>query len=155
MGMNLNAQQSCVVFGGESRTGGGASLVTNGSGFAISNSDTLYSGKALCGVSYLHFSSPELSDGDHCTLSSGDSDTTAQAQSGTVSSGRGGMGGGKFGGGRPDSQPGQGMDDGQPGQNSESSQPSRSNGGGKQKPDGSDFLGRPDDQPQANGGNSV
>ena len=155
MGMNLNAQQSCVVFGGESRTGGGASLVTNGSGFTISNSDTLYSGSALCGASFLLFSSPELTDGDSCTLTCGSSETTGQVQSGTVSTGRGGMGGGKFGGGRPDSQPGQGMDDGQPGQNSESGQPSRSNGGGKQKPDGSDFPGRPGNQDQADSGSSL
>ena len=125
------------------------------SGFAISNSDTLYSGSALCGASCLLFSSPELADGDSCILTCGSSETTGQVQSGTVSTGRGGMGGGKFGGGRPDSQSGQGMDDGQPGQNSESGQPSRSNGGGKQKPDGSDFPGRPGNQAQADGGNSV
>lgn len=131
MGMNLSAQQSCVVFGGESRMGGGADLVTNGSDFTISNSDTLYSGSALCSVSYLLFSSPELADGDSCTLTCGSSETTGQVQSGTVSTGRGGMGGGKIGGNRPNSQPGQGMDDGQSGQNSEGDQPSRSNGGGE------------------------
>ena len=155
MGMNLNAQQPCVVFGGESRMGGGASLVTNGSDFTISNSGTLYSGSALCGASFLLFSSPELADGDGCTLTCGSSETTGQVQSGTVSTGRGGMGGGKFGGSRPNSQPGQGMDDGQSGQNSEGDQPSRSNGGGKQKPDGSDFPGRHGKQSQADGGNSV
>lgn len=159
MGMNLNAQQSCVIFSGsdgEGRMGGGANLVTNGSSFTISNSGTLYSGNALCGASFLLFSSPELADGDGCTLTCGSSETTGQVQSGTVSTGRGGsMGGGKFGGNRPNSQPGQGMDDGQSGQNSESDQPSRSNGGGKQKPDGSDFPGRHGKQSQTDGGNSV
>lgn len=155
MGMNLSAQQPCVVFGGESRMGGGASLVTNGSGFTISNSGTLYSGSALCGASFLLFSSPELVDGNNCTLTCGSSEATGQVQSGTVSTGRGGMGGGKFGGSRPNSQPGQGMDDGQSGQNSEGDQPSRSNGGGKQKPDGSDFPGRHGKQPQADSGNSL
>ena len=134
MGIDLKAQQSCVVFGGSGegmpRMGGGASLVTNGSSFTVSDSGTLYSGSALCGVSYLLFSSPELTDGDSCTLSSGGSDTTAQAQSGTVSSGRGGMGGGKFGGDRPDGQPGQGMD------GSQDERPGRGMGGGKQRPSG-------------------
>ena len=150
MGMNLNAQQSCVIFSGSdggSRMGGGASLVTNGGSFTISDSDTLYSGSALCGASYLLFSSPELTDGDSCTLSSGGSDTTAQAQSGTVSPGRGGMDGGKFGGSRPDG--------GQPGQDGQSGQPGRGNGGGKQKPDGGDFPGRPGDQSQADSGSSL
>ena len=149
MGMNLNAQQSCVIFSGSdggSRMGGGASLVTNGGSFTISDSDTLYSGSALCDVSYLLFSSPELADGDSCTLSSGGSDTTAQAQSGTVSSGRGGMGGGKFGG-RPDG--------GQPGQDGQDGQPGRGMGGGKQKPDGGDFPSRPGDQSQADSGSSL
>ena len=158
MGLNLSAQQSCVIFSGSDgggRMGGGASLVTKGGSFTISDSGTLYSGEALCGVSYLLFSSPELSDGDSCTLSSGSSDTIAQAQSGTVSSGRGGMGGGKFGGGRPDSQPGQGMDDGQTGQGSDSDRPGRGNGGGKQRPDSSDFPGRPDDQGPTGSGSSV
>lgn len=150
MGMNLNAQQSCVVFGGESRMGRGASLVTNGSGFTVSNSSTLYSGSALCGASFLLFSSPELADGDSCTLTCGSSETTGQVQSGTVSTGRGGsMGGGKFGGNRPDG--------GQPGRNVEDTQKGRPDGGmgGKQRPEGENFPGRPDDQPQADSGNSL
>ncbi len=149
MGMNLNAQQPCVVFGGESRMGGGASLVTNGSDFTISNSGTLYSGSALCGASFLLFSSPELADGDGCTLTCGSSETTGQVQSGTVSTGRGGMGGGKFGGNRPDG--------GQPGRDGESTQKGRPDGGmgGKQRPEGESFPGRPDDQPQTDNGNSL
>ena len=153
MGLNLSAQQPCVVFSGSgegiSRMGGGSGLVTNGSNFTISNSGTLYSGSALCGASYLLFSSPELTDGDSCTLSSGGSDTTAQAQSGTVSTGRGGMGGGRFGGDRPDGQPGQGVDGGQ------NDRPGRGMGGDKQKPDGNGFPGRPDDQGPTGSGSSV
>lgn len=149
MGMNLNAQQSCVVFGGESRMGGGVGLVTNGSGFTISNSDTLYSGSALCSASFLLFSSPELADGDSCTLTCGSSETTGQVQSGTVSTGRGGMGGGKFGGNPPEG--------GQPGREGEGTQKGRPNGGmgGKQRPEGENFPGRSDDQPQADSGTSL
>ena len=149
MGMNLNAQQSCVVFGGESRMGGGASLVTNGSGFTVSNSGTLYSGSALCGASFLLFSSPELADGDSCTLTCGSSETTGQVQSGTVSTGRGSMGGGKFGGNPPEG--------GQPGREGEGAQKGRPDGGmgGKQRPEGESFPGRPDDQPPADNGNSL
>lgn len=149
MGMNLSAQQSCVVFGGESRMGGGADLVTNGSGFTVSNSGTLYSGSALCGASFLLFSSPELADGDSCTLTCGSSETTGQVQSGTVSIGRGSMGGGKIGGNSPEG--------GQPGRDGEGTQKGRPYGGmgGKQRPEGESFPGRPDDQSQADGGNSV
>lgn len=149
MSMNLNAQQFCVVFGGESRAGGGASLVTNGSGFTISNSDTLYSGSALCGASFLLFSSPELADGDSCTLTCGSSETTGQVQSGTVSTGRGGMGGGKFGGNPPEG--------GQPDREGEGTQKGRPNGGmgGKQRPEEENFPGRSDDQPQADSGTSL
>ena len=149
MGMNLTAQQPCVVFGGESRMGGGADLVTNGSGFTISNSGTLYSGSALCGVSYLLFSSPELTDGDSCTLTCGSSETTGQVQSGTVSTGRGGMGGGKFGGNPPEG--------GQPDREGEGTQKGRPDGGmgGKQRPEGESFPGRPDDQSQADSGSSL
>lgn len=149
MGLNLNAQQPCVIFSGESRMGEGASLVTNGSGFTVSNSSTLYSGSALCGASFLLFSSPELADGDSCTLTCGSSETTGQVQSGTVSTGRGGMGGGKFGGNPPEG--------GQPGRDGEGTQKGRPDGGmgGKQRPEGESFPGRPDDQSQADGGNSV
>ena len=149
MGMNLSAQQPCVIFSSESRMGGGASLVTNGSGFTISDSSTLYSGSALCGASFLLFSSPELADGDSCTLTCGSSETTGQVQSGTVSTGRGGMGGGKFGGNPPEG--------GQPGRNGEDTQKGRPDGGmgGKQRPEGESFPGRPEDQPQADSGNSL
>ena len=141
MGMNLKAQQPCVIFGGEgaSRMGGGAGLVAKGDSFTVSDSDTLYSGTGLCGASYLLFSSPELTDGDSCTLSSGGSDTTAQAQSGTVSAGRGSMGGGKPDGNRPEG--------GRPGQSTDGTQPDRGMGG--QPPEGGGFSGgKPGDKPK-------
>ena len=159
MGMNLNAQQPCLIFGTQQemnlpentddpadkqntagnpegtekpdpmdlpkdgepakdtqkpqgqkvpRGGGGAffmggasgSLLTSGSSFSILDSDgnTLCSGTADSDVSYIFFSSPDLTDAETCTLSSADSQTTAQVQSGTVRSGIGGHpSGGSFG----------------------------------------------------------
>ena len=119
------------------------------SGFAVSNSDTLYSGSALCGASFLLFSSPELADGDSCTLTCGSSETTGQVQSGTVSTGRGGMGGGKIGGNPPEG--------GQPDREGEGTQKGRPNGGmgGKQRPEGENFPGRSDDPFQADSGTSL
>ena len=64
--------------------------------------NTLYSGTARCGTSFLLFSSPELSEGNSCTLSADGTDTTADVQTGTVSSGMGG-GMGFPGGSRPGS----------------------------------------------------
>lgn len=159
MGMNLNAQQPCLIFGTQQEMnlpentddpadqqdtargpkgmekptsmdppedgepsedtqkpqgqkvphgGGGAffmggasgSLLTSGSSFSILDSDgnTLCSGTADSDVSYIFFSSPDLTDAETCTLSSADSQTTAQVQSGTIRSGMGGRpGGGSFG----------------------------------------------------------
>lgn len=159
MGMNLNAQQPCLIFetqqemkfpentddpadqqdtargpkGMEKPTsmdppedgepsedtqkpqgqkvphgGGGAffmggtsgSLLASGSSFSILDSDgnTLCSGTADSDVSYIFFSSPDLTDAETCTLSSADSQTTAQVQSGTIRSGMGGRpGSGSFG----------------------------------------------------------
>lgn len=81
---------------------GGASgtLLASGSSFSILDSDgnTLRSGTADSDVSYIFFSSPDLTDSETCTLSSADSQTTAQVQSGTIRSGIGGRpGGGSFG----------------------------------------------------------
>lgn len=144
MGMNLNAQQSCLIFGGDTdRTGdapqgmpegtapekpestdfsapseapdrpdqngqmptgeqpqamGGpgnaATLLREGSTFSIldAQGNTLYTGTAPCNTAYLLFSTPDLTDGTTATLSSGDTETTATVQSGTLSTGRGGMG---------------------------------------------------------------
>lgn len=159
MGMNLNAQQPCLIFGTQQEMnlpentddpadkqntagnpegtekpdpmdlpkdgepaedtqkpqgqkvphgGGGAffmggtsgTLLTSGSSFSILDSDgnTLCSGTADSDVSYIFFSSPDLTDAETCTLSSADSQTTAQVQSGTVRSGIGGHpSGGSFG----------------------------------------------------------
>ncbi len=159
MGMNLNAQQPCLIFGTQQEMnlpentddpadkqntagnpegtekptsmdppddgkpsedaqkpqgqkvphdGGGAffmggtsgTLLTSGSSFSILDSDgnTLCSGTADSDVSYIFFSSPDLTDAETCTLSSADSQNTAQVQSGTIRSGMDGHpGGGSFG----------------------------------------------------------
>ena len=72
--------------------GGAASLMAENTAFSIldAQGNTLYSGTARCGTSFLLFSSSELSEGDSCTLSADGTDTTADVQTGTVSSGMGG-----------------------------------------------------------------
>lgn len=82
--------------------GSAASLMAENTAFSILNAqgNTLYSGTARCGTSFLLFSSPELSEGDSCTLSADGTDTTADVQTGTISSGMGG-GMGFPGGSRP------------------------------------------------------
>ena len=159
MGMNLNAQQPCLIFGTQQEMnlpentddpadkqntagnpegtekptsmdppddgkpsedaqkpqgqkvphdGGGAffmggtsgSLLTSGSSFSILDNDgnTLCSGTANSNVFYIFFSGPDLTDAETCTLSSADSQNTAQVQSGTIRSGMDGHpGGGSFG----------------------------------------------------------
>lgn len=83
--------------------GSAASLMAENTAFSIldDQGNTLYSGTARCGTSFLLFSSPELSEGDSCTLSVDGTDTTADVQTGTISSGMGG-GMGFHGGSRPD-----------------------------------------------------
>lgn len=83
--------------------GSAASLTAENTAFSIldAQGNTLYSGTARCGTSFLLFSSPELSEGDSCTLSVDGTDTTADVQTGTISSGMGG-GMGFHGGSRPD-----------------------------------------------------
>ena len=83
--------------------GGAASLMAENTAFSIldAQGNTLYSGTARCGTSFLLFSSSELSEGDSCTLSADGTDTTADVQTGTISSGMGG-GMGFPGGSRPD-----------------------------------------------------
>lgn len=73
--------------------GSAASLMSENTAFSIldAQGNTLYSGTARCGTSFLLFSSPELSEGDSCTLSVDGTDTTADVQTGTVSSGMGGQ----------------------------------------------------------------
>ena len=104
MGLNLQADQPCLLFGGSGGMGQGSSLATADSAFAITDASgsTLYEGTAKCNASYLFFSSDRLTEGESCTLASGDTQTTAEVQSGAVTSGMGGFGGGHGGMGRPD-----------------------------------------------------
>ena len=98
MGMNLNAQQPCLIFGGDADRmdgpGNAATLLTENSSFSIldAQGNILFSGTAPCNTAYLLFSAPDLTDGTTATLSSGDTETAATVQSGTLSTGRGGMG---------------------------------------------------------------
>ena len=104
MGLNLQADQPCLIFSGSRGMGQGSSLATAGSAFAITDASgsTLYEGTAQCNASYLFFSSDRLTEGESCTLASGDSQTGAEVQTGAVTSGMGGFGGGHGGMGRPD-----------------------------------------------------
>ena len=100
MGIHLEASQPCVIFSGDSSEGGGfhqTALLTNGSSFSILSDDqtTLYSAEAMCSVSYIIFSSPDLTESGSCTLSSEDTETTSSAQSGSISTGMGRRGGSK------------------------------------------------------------
>ena len=131
MGMNLVADQPCVIYGGtmempdgNSQSGqpngkeppsgeerpahgsfGGVSLLTQDSSFTIANSDgaMLYTGEAAYNASFVFFSSADLSEGESYTLTSGETQTDSAAQTGTVSSGMGSMGG--PGGQKPDGTP--------------------------------------------------
>lgn len=101
MGIHLEASQPCVIFSGDSSEGGGfrqTALLTKESSFSILSDDqtTLYSAEAMCNASYIIFSSPDLTESASCSLSSGDTETTSSAQSGSISTGMGGKGG--FGG---------------------------------------------------------
>lgn len=101
MGIHLEASQPCVIFSGDSSEGGGfrqTALLTKESSFSILSDDqtTLYSAEAMCSASYIIFSSPDLTESASCSLSSGDTETTSSAQSGSISTGMGGKGG--FGG---------------------------------------------------------
>lgn len=84
---------------------GGASLLTLGGSFTIANSDgaVLYTDAAAYNASFVFFSSADLSDGESYTLTSGETQTESAAQTGTVSSGMGSMGG--PGGQKPDGTP--------------------------------------------------
>ena len=75
-------------------SGNAGTLLTENSTFSIldAQGNTLYSGTAPCNTVYLLFSAPDFPDGTTATLSCGDTETTATAQSGTLSTGRGGMG---------------------------------------------------------------
>ena len=75
-------------------SGNAGTLLMENSTFSIldAQGNTLYSGSAPCNTMYLLFSAPDLTDGTTATLSCGDTETTATAQSGTLSTGRGGIG---------------------------------------------------------------
>ena len=113
--------------------GGGASLLTQGSTFTIADSDgiTLYTGEAVYNASFVFFSSADLSAEESCTLSSGETQTDSAAQTGTVRTGMGGMGG--PGGQHPDGAP----------------PPGGFNG---QKPEGTTPPGKPEAAPTQNSG---
>ena len=84
---------------------GGASLLTRDGSFTIANSDgaVLSTGEAAYNVSFVFFSSGDLSEGGSYTLSSGETQTESAAQIGTVSTGMGTMSG--PGGQKPDGTP--------------------------------------------------
>lgn len=101
MGIHLEASQPCIIFSGDSSESGGfrqTALLTKENSFSILADDqtTLYSSEAMCSASYIIFSSPDLTESASCSLSSGDTETTSSAQSGSISTGMGGKGG--FGG---------------------------------------------------------
>lgn len=110
MGMNLNAVQPCVIFTAQTQSGMEraekmvqAGLLTKDAAFSILDSQgkTLFDASAQCGAGFLLFSSGSLTEGEGCTLSSGGTETTGQVQAGSVSTGRGGMGGMGFRGDIP------------------------------------------------------
>lgn len=160
MGIHLEASQPCVIFSGDSSEGGGfrqTALLTKESSFSILSDDqtTLYSAEAMCSASYIIFSSPDLTESASCTLSSGDTETTSSAQSGSISTGMGGKGGfGGFGdfkgfdgqrpeGERPEGNPPSGEGNGQqPGGNP----PSGENN--EQQPGGNPPSGKSNEQPE-------
>ena len=114
----------------------GASLLTQDSSFTVANSDgaVLYTGEAAYNASFVFFSSPDLSDGESYTLSSGETQAESAAQTGTVSIGMGSMGG--PGGRRPDGTP-------------------PSGGMGGQKPDGSAPPEKPEGEHTPNNGSDA
>ena len=116
MGMNLEAEQPCVIYGS---TGFGgmpgstqSSLIAADADFTIEDADgnAVYSGTARCGANFILFSSADVVADSAYTLKAGDSSTEGTAQRGTVSTGMG-MGGGFPGGGqKPDGEPPESFD---------------------------------------------
>ena len=105
MGMNLSAEQPYVSFGSNSfggfGKGGSNAAVSKGSAITISGETGIYSGEALTNANYVFFSSADLTEGGSYTLKAGDSEIgTSTAATGSVSTGKGGFGGG-MGGNRP------------------------------------------------------
>lgn len=148
MGIHLEASQPCVIFSGDSSEGGGfrqTALLTKENSFSILSDDqtTLYSAEAMCNASYIIFSSPDLTESASCSLSSGDTETTSSAQSGSISTGMGGKGGfGGFGDFK-------GFDGQRPeGERPEGNLPSGEGNG--QQPDGNPPSGKSNEQPGGN-----
>ena len=114
---------------------GGASLLTQDSSFTIADSGgaVLYTGEAAYNASFVFFSSPDLSEGESYTLTSGETQTESAAQTGTVSIGMGSMGG--PGGQRPDGTPPSG---GEGGQKPDGSTPPEKSVGADSQNNGSD-----------------
>ena len=100
--------------------GFGGSAIAKGSTVTIQDADgnAVYSGTALCNAGFVFFSSPALTDGGTYTLAGGSSTLTADAQTGSISSGMGGMGGpgGQMPGGQFPGGSGQRPDDAESGQ---------------------------------------
>ena len=97
-----------------------SALLSEGDEFSIRDSggNTIYSGEAVCGASYLFFSSDELDADSSCSLYSGSTEAaSADAQTGTVSGGMRAMGGqpGAMGGGTGGMAGGMGGTGSQPG----------------------------------------
>lgn len=151
MGMNVEAAQSCVIFSMGGGMGGfperadktqtadgsaqaaGAASVAKGAALSIQSAsgDALFSGEAPCDVRFVFFSSPNLTAEESYTLlSDGNSVTAADAQSGTISTGMGGMGG--FPGGQ---RPDDGRQPGEPPEGFDGERPERPSG---ETPDFSD-----------------
>lgn len=148
MGIHLEASQPCVIFNGDSSEGGGfrqTALLTKENSFSILSDDqtTLYSAEAMCSASYIIFSSPDLTESASCSLSSGDTETTSSAQSGSISTGMGGKGGfGGFGDFK-------GFDGQRPeGERPEGNPPSGE--GNRQQPGGNPPSGKSNEQPEGN-----
>ena len=148
MGIHLEASQPCVIFNGDSSEGGGfrqTALLTKGSSFSILSDDqtTLYSAEAMCSASYIIFSSPDLTESASCSLSSGDTETTSSAQSGSISTGMGRRGGSK------DLEDFKKIDGQRPeGKRSEGNPPSGEGNG--QQPGGNPPSGKSNEQPEGN-----
>lgn len=137
MGMKLSASQACVTFGTSGMGGFGGSAITKGSAVTIQDADgnAVYSGTALCNAGSVFFSSPALTSGTTYTLTGGSSTLTADAQTGSISSGMSGMGGpgGQMPGGQFPGGSGQRPDDAESGQ-----RPSMPSGGQPPAAPGSD-----------------
>ncbi len=111
MGMSLTAEQPCVTFsfsgaGGFGGNSGGSAL-TKGSAFTIgSGSTAVYSGEALCNAGFVFFSSSDLTADSSYDLAAGGSTLAAAAQTGSVQTAMGSMGG------QPGQMPGGSFDPG-------------------------------------------